>query len=374
MSKDDTNKDEASSKKKKSGHRKKEKSGGDSKDIYFLLLYPRKEQEKLEEFAFSEKNINPQNVYTNEIKYEDGSYFYQKVFKFNGKEKKYNPEFEIGKDNYIISFEVKENSFVYDVELKKGNKILKNISKANIDQKIIDYHKKLDIFLEALKSHNEEESKRDALYKDTIELFGKKKGFSFLISLFVQIYKNRELCSLLIAKFQEMNNNLKENEKNLDRNKDLDDYVKNFQDISSEADNLIDTNKYDPIQFYSIILCYLNYYDHSNFIVISQKLFAEKPEVLYEIFLLYFSHFLNPIDQNLDFFVKFIDYCATQKEFNSFKNGLNYIRDIETFITVINKTKESIVDKVILNKWFEPIKLKANLELIKKKTIKKWKL
>ena len=88
-------------------------------------------------------------------------------------------------------------------------------------------------------------------------------------------------------------------------------------------------------------------------IIILSKLqiIAKKPEVLYEILLLYCSHFLKPIYQNLDFFVKFIDYCATQKEFNSFKNGLNYIRDIETFITVINKTKESIVDKyVILNK------------------------
>ena len=163
-------------KKEKASHKNKEKNEGETKDIYFMILYPRKEQEKPEEFVFSENNINPQNIYTNEIKNDNG-YFYQKVFKFNGKEKKYSPEFDIGKDNYIITFDAKENSFIYNVELKKGNKILKKIAKANIDPKI-DYRKKLDIFLEALKS-NKEEDKKDTLYKDTIDIFGKKKVLDF---------------------------------------------------------------------------------------------------------------------------------------------------------------------------------------------------
>jgi len=117
-----TPKDESSSKKGKSGHKKKEKekSEGEVKDIYFMIFYPRKQQEKPDEFAFSENDINPQYIHTVEIKEENGTYFYKKVFKFNGKtEKKYNPEFEIGKDSYLIEFDVKENSFVYDVELKK---------------------------------------------------------------------------------------------------------------------------------------------------------------------------------------------------------------------------------------------------------------
>ena len=367
MSEDDTKNDETLNKKEKSSHKKKEKKEGEAKDIYFTIIYPRKEQEKPEEFAFSEKSINPDNIYRKETKNENGTYYYQKVFKFNGKEKKYSPEFEIGKDNYIITFEVKENSFVYDVELKMGNKILKNIAKKNIDQKIIDYHQKLDIFLEALKKNNEEENKRETLYIDTINLFEKRKGFSFLISLFTQIYKNKKLCTLLIEKFKEMNDKPKDSEKNMDRKKELEQYIDIFKDISSEADNLIKSNEYNPIQFYAIILCYLNYYDHSNFDLILPKLFAEKPEVLYEILLTYFSNFLNPINQDFDFFAKFIDYCASKKDFNSFKNGLNYIKDIETFITVINETKETIIGKYVTsNNSFEPIKLKGNLKLIKK--------
>ena len=105
--------EESSSKKVKCSHKKKEKekSEGEAKDIYFIILYPRKQQEKPDEFSFSEndlKEINPQNISKEEIKQENETYFYKKVFKFNGKtNKKYSPEFEIGKDNYLISFEVK---------------------------------------------------------------------------------------------------------------------------------------------------------------------------------------------------------------------------------------------------------------------------
>ena len=360
-------------KEKKSKKKGKEKPVSEEKDIYFIILYPRKQQEKPDEFAFTETDINPQKIFTDELKLENETYFYKKVFKFKGKtNQKYSPEFEIGKDNYIISFEVKEDSFIYDVELKKGNKILKNIAKEIIDQKI-DYHKKLDIFLEALKKNNEE-NKDEALYKETIDLFEKKKGFSFLISLFIQIYKNKELCPLLMEKFKDMNSKAKENDKNMDRSKDLEDYIETFSQISSEAENLIKDNEYAPIQFYGILLCYLNYYDHKNFMIIFKKLYTEKWEVLFEILLIYFSHFLNPINQDLDFFTKFINYTISKKEFSIFEKGLNYIRDIETFIIVIEKTKEQIFDKYFKSDTpFSPIKLKANLDLIKKEKNKEMK-
>jgi hypothetical protein len=34
-------------------------------------------------------------------------------------------------------------------------------------------------------------------------LYEKKKGFDFLIPLYAQIYKNKELSLLLVAKFEE---------------------------------------------------------------------------------------------------------------------------------------------------------------------------
>ena len=348
-------------------HKKKENSKGERKDIYFIIIYPIKEKEKSKKIYFSEFDIFPENIFENELKQENGIIFYEKVFMFNGKtNNNYNIEFEIGKTCYTITFEVKESTFIYDVELKKGNRILKNIYKEIIDQKIIAYHKKLDIFLEALKKKNEKD-KIETLYKDTIKLFEKKNNFNILISLFVQLYKNKELCPLLMKRFKEMNNKVKYKEKNIDRDKDLEKYINIFKDISSEADFLINSNDYESIQFYAIILCYLNYYDNNNFRKIFQKLFIEKWDILYEILLIYFSHFITPINQNLDFFVKFIFYTASKKEFNIFENALKYIRDIETFIIVMDKIKEKIVEKYITSKdCFRPIKLKASLELKKK--------
>ena len=108
---------------------------------------------------------------------------------------------------------------------------------------------------------------------------------------------------------------------------------------------------------------------------VCKKLYEEKNEVLYEILLIYFSNILNPIEQNTDFFVKFFTYAASKKEFQIFENGLNYIKDIETFVVVIDKTKEKIIDRyVIPNDSFKPIKLKANLGLIKKEKNKEMKV
>ena len=360
-------------KKKSSSRKKKEKREGEAKDIYFIILYQRKQQEKPNEFDFSETGFIPLNIYKEELLQENGAYLYLKVFKFIEKTNtKYTIEFEIVKDYYIITFEVKENSFVYEVELKQGNKILTNIAKVIIEQNIIDYNKKLDLFLNALKNNNEE-NKKDILYRDTIDLYEKKKGFGFLIPLYVQIYKNKELCPLLLTKFEEMNNKSKDNEKNMDRNKELELYINNFKEISSQAESLINNNSYDAKQFYGIILCYLNYYDINNFHKLFKKLYEEKWEVLYEILLLYFSHFLNPVLQDCDFFLKFITYSIS-KEFKIFEKALEYIRDLEIFVVTIEKTKDIIYDKYANSgDSFNPIKLEAELVLTKKEKNKEMK-
>lgn len=76
----------------------------------------------------------------------------------------------------------------------------------------MNYQDKLDLFIEALKE-SKEENKNKVLFQETIELYSKKKGFSFLISLFAKIYQEKNLCQLLIQKFNDMNVNLKANEK-----------------------------------------------------------------------------------------------------------------------------------------------------------------
>ena len=84
-----------------------------------------------------------------------------------------------------------------------------------------------------------------------------------MIPLFLKIYQNKKLCPLLLKYFKETDENSKFN--NSDKKTYLKDYTSQFNNIVSEVANIRRENKYDPIDFYGIILCYLNYYDEENF-------------------------------------------------------------------------------------------------------------
>ena len=307
----------------------------------------------------------------------------------------------------MISFEVKDKTFIYDVEFKKGHRHLTKIFPDDIKQNI-KYQDKLDLFLEALKKKNEE-NKIDELYKETIELYSKKSMFSFLISLLSKIYSNKTFCESLLEKFYTMNSDLKGNGKeqekekkdekkeeqkeegkeqekekgkdkkdekgkdkkeekgkekkeekgkkevgtNVDRDKELGDQFNSIMArIESESDSLIKSNDYNPIHFYGVILSYFNYYDYNTFVNCFNKLYKENPKNLYEILLVYYSQFFKPIkkdESNKEFFINFFEYIISEKDFSYFNIGLKYILNIDTFIEVIDKTKENIYKKYIEN-------------------------
>ena len=98
----------------------------------------------------------------------------------------------------------------------------------------------------------------DNFYKETIQLYSNKKGFTFLIELFLKIYQKKNLCPDLLNVFKEINTNSKENAKNMDRSNILKNYTSIFKEIKSEADKIIETNDYNFVEFYGIILSYLN--------------------------------------------------------------------------------------------------------------------
>ena len=114
------------------------------------------------------------------------------------------------------------------------------------------------------------------------------------------------------------------------------------------------------IQFYGIILCYLNYYDSKQFSLVVKKLFKNRPEDLYEILLIYITHLIHPINQNFNFLDKFIKYTIDKKDFSNFLIGLIYIKDIATFINIIDENKEKIIEqyKDNFNKYFDSDKYK----------------
>jgi len=153
--------------------------------LYFFISYPRKDKEKADNIYFTEpkdENNIPKCIYMDEI-YYNRVYYYKKIFMINksaGKGKwsnKFYFEFELGPDNYEISFDTKRASFIYDVKLEKHKRILR-FPITNINQNVIEYYDKMHTFINALKE-NKEENKIDLLYKDTIYIFSKKRFLFF---------------------------------------------------------------------------------------------------------------------------------------------------------------------------------------------------
>ena len=451
-------KEKTKDKKESSKSSKAKKEKGEEKDIYFIITYKLKKKEPIEELTYTEEcESKPEIILNKEIKTIDNKYDYKKVFKYKnvGGKKKVEINFVYGeeKDKYMISFEVKDKTFIYDVEFKKGHRHLTTIIPIDIKQNL-KYQCKLDLFLEALKEKNEE-NKIDELYKETIELYSKKSMFSFFISLLSKIYENKSFCKSLLEKFYTMNSELKgkeqekekekkeekgeekgkdqekgkekkdekgkdqetskdkkeekEKEKkdekgkdqekgkgkdkkeekgkekkeekgknevgiNIDRDEELGDQFNSIMArIESESDNLITSNEYNPIHFYGVILAYFNYYDYNTFENCFNKLYKEKPENLYKILLVYYSQFLKPIkrdENNKEFFINFFEYIISEKDFSYFDIGLKFIKNIDTFIEVINKTKENIYEKYIKNNNKSPfisIQIDENLILKKEK-------
>lgn len=383
-------KEKTKDKKESSKSSKSKSQKGEEKDIYFIISYTLDKKEDPKEIAFSKEcDATPQTLLTKEIDTSNKKYAYKKVFKYRNIGGKKNVElvYFYGEelDKYIITLEIKDKTFIYDVDLKIGHRYLTKIVPIVVKQDI-KYQDKLDLFLEAFENIKEE-SKIQELYKETIELYSKKSSFSFLISLFSKIYQDKKFCEPLIEKFYKMNAEIKEKEEkekgkketstNNDRDHKLGDQFNSIMSkIETEAESLIKNNDYNPIYFYGIIITYFNFYDYNTFVNCFNKLNSKKEaqKNLYEILLVYYSQFFNPIikdENNKEFFINFFQYIISEKDFSYFTIGLKYISDIDTFISIINETKESIYDKYIKvdnNKInFKSIPLENNLELKKQK-------
>ena len=328
----------------------------EEKELYFIIYYQRKQKENPEEIIFSEECVHaPQAIFIKEIKTDNNKFTYKKVFKYKNNEEKKNVElvffFGEKKEKYIINFEINNKTFIYDVDLNIGHKFLDNIPKENINQKIIEYEDKLELFLDALKQ-NKEENKIEVLYQETIELYSKKSIFSLLISLFTKVYQENKLCKSLLQIFYDMNIKIgKEeirNNLNSDRNLELENEFNSLMTkVETESENLIKTNEYPPIHFYGLLICYFNYYDYKTYESLVDKLYKEQPELFYEILLVFFSHFFKPVqrdESNKEIFINFFKYIIYKKEYSYFKIGLRYISNIDTLIIVNNETKKDIYE------------------------------
>ena len=226
-----------------------------------------------------------------------------------------------------------------------------------IDQNIIQYYEKLNLYIECLSLNNEEE-KLDILYKNTIKLYSKKSKYILLMKLFTKVYKDRNLCILLLDKFNETKD--KENQFNNIGKDNLESLKDIFKEILENVDNLISKNSFKKEYikyFYSIILSFLNNYDYNNFLELIDKLYNSNKEVLFDILLDYKFYFKNEIKKDINFFNEFIGYSTTKAYINFYRDGLFYLKNINDYLKVLDFNKE----KIILIEKFIPIKI-LNIE------------
>ena len=217
------------------------------KSIYFYVTYSKKQKENdidIDYIVPEKKDLQPKCIFVDEI-YKNQFYYYNKIFKVNsdsGKGKKRNNfyfEFEINDEKYVISFDSKGKTFIYEVNLEVGKRII--IIKRKINQKK-EYYQTMEYFIKAFENDKQEEDLLNDFYKETIELYSIKKGFPFLIELFLKIYKKNNLCPLLLEVFKKMNENPKENSKNMEKPQFLKEHIKIFNSIKNEANNIIKEN------------------------------------------------------------------------------------------------------------------------------------
>ena len=325
-----------------------------NKSIYFFITYFRKQKEN-DEYAIDfvdpeDKEMQPKCIYV-EKSDKDNIFFYNKIFKVNksaGTGKKgnnFNFEFQINEEKYVISFDSKGCTFVYDVNLMSGKKIIdirRKVEQNKENYQIFEY------YIKALEKEEIKEEEKEILfstfYNEAIKLYSNKKSFAFLIKLFLKIYLKKDLCTKLLGIFKKINEDPNEKSKNNPTPEFLKEYTGKFGNIKEEAEKIINDNGYDSIEFYGLILCYLNNYDFDNFSSIINELYAqndEKKKILYDILLTYNGYFINNINKNFEFFNNFIEH-SLDKKFSDFEKGLNYIDDIETYISIIDTKKKNL--------------------------------
>ena len=332
-----------------------------SKTYFLFLAFPvnkDKENEASEAKRFFESIQKRFDIfYSKEIEKNNKIYFI-KILKYEAeKNQKDNLMIKLTTidNNYFIKANPDRKMFIYEISLIRIHNLYKNIDE--ILQNQITLSEKLEIFGQSLAQNKE---LLDKLYEDTIKLYSSEQKFDFLIEIFINVYENKNLCPLLLNDFKKFNDKLEpghndKRKKNIILNETLEKYKEAFIQISKNSDNIIIENKYDPAEFYGVIFCYLNNYDHENFQDLFKKLMNNSKKVLFEILMTYIYFFKNPIIDNEQFFIEFMEYVVEKKTYKDLtEKCMQYYKNIYLLFTAIDSNKE----KIISMKDFKPIKIK----------------
>ena len=211
----------------------------DEKQIYFILIFDKIKTS--EEIIFTNHEII-ECIFSSkeEIKEKNESKFqnifvFKQTIKNEKKRKDIKINFKASDDEYIIDFNlIPSTYFVFDLSLKIYDGFFKRERDISQDNK--GYFEKIDIFIQSLKNKDEED-KIPLLYNDSINLYYESPKFPLLIKLFIKTYENKELCLLLLKKFESTKD--KNSQINSIISPDLENFKENIKAIIEEAENLI---------------------------------------------------------------------------------------------------------------------------------------
>ena len=215
---------------------------------YFFLLSLKisysEETNKKVVFTNSEDKSNiPICILTKEMKG-----YIIKIFRFSNKlilDNQAHFDFFCNGNKYQLKLDkLRDRTFIFDVDIVQNNRKLEQIE--------IDISEKMNYFDEVL-SLEKEYDKKNILYNDSINICDKKQNFQFLINIFVKIY-NTELCSKLLDVFNKNKSKLVEN----NNKENLTKYKFDFDSILESLEEIISKFSFNLIDFYGLILCYLN--------------------------------------------------------------------------------------------------------------------
>jgi hypothetical protein len=314
-----------------------------SKEYFFLLDLKKPNSEdsndKIEFINKEDKDNVPKCFQTKE---ENDKII--KIFKFSSKlikDNKASFEFDFDGKKYKLSLEkINDKTFLFDSTLEMSYKKLETK---------IDLPEIMNYFYDALNTKNENQKLTD-LFNDSINLCNKRPNFNFLINIFVKVY-NKEFCSKLLDVF---NNKIERFVEKIDK-ENLRSYNSDLEQIYENREEIISKFSLNKTYFYGLILCYFNNCDNEKyrelFDILSKS--DESKKILFDIMLKYKLFFKKQIDISKDLLNEIIKF-TTKKDFKTFKeDALFYLKDINTFLEIIENNKDDIIDM----KGFDPIKI-----------------
>ena len=324
-------------------------SDNEEREIYFLIYFDEiNVKQEFGEINFDNKEDCPKCIFTKKTGEKDGNGKLIKVFKYKGKTKrKLCFEFSFNENNFNFILDNPNNSFIFNLKLFKKSLIINS----KVNQNKISVHDKMNYFIEALNQTKETE-KLDILYFESINIFTKIQSdlYHFLINIFVHVY-NTKYCSILLKKFSEIPEDFVKKDNIIKES--LEQYKYNFVDICKNCDEIISSNKLDKINFYGLVLSYLNNYVTEKFNDLFNDLYKNDKTILFEILLKYKFYFKKQIQLDTKFLEELINFAA-EKDFKEFKeSGLFYLNKIDILIDIIEKSKEKIIEI----KGFQPIEI-----------------